>query len=360
MLTENNCKNDDRVDIVITWVNGEDPSWRSLKNKYRQEKDPGAAIDDSEVRYRDWGLLPYLLRGISKFAPWAGKIFLVTADQKPDFLAGYLEKGISDKLVLVSHRDFIPEEYLPTFSSRTIELNFHRIPGLSERFVYFNDDVLLTAPTVLDDFFRGDLPRDMHIQNVILPVAENMPPVQTNNMKIVNKYYSKKDFMKNHRDLWLRPCYGKNLIRNFLLRSWGAFTGFYDPHVSLSLTKKMMQEMWDKEFKALDDTCRRKFKSTEDVNIWLFRYMYLASGDFCPRPASFGKYLELTDDNGKIFSDISRGKYKVICLNDTKACKDFNGEKAKLLKVLEGLFPEKSPFEIDADAAEEKGKGGDI
>lgn len=122
------------IDFVIPWVDGSDLEWRKSKNKYSGKIDE--PVDITDARYRDWDILKYWFRGVEKYAPWVHKIYFVTCGQKPDWL-----NENHDKLVLVNHEDYIPHEYLPTFSSHTIELNFHRIKNLSEHFVYFNDDV---------------------------------------------------------------------------------------------------------------------------------------------------------------------------------------------------------------------------
>ena len=43
----------------------------------------------------------------------------------------------------MDHREIIEQEYLPTFNSHVIEANLHKIPNLSEHFIYFNDDVFV-------------------------------------------------------------------------------------------------------------------------------------------------------------------------------------------------------------------------
>ncbi|MBR6159158.1 MAG: Stealth CR1 domain-containing protein, partial [Lachnospiraceae bacterium] len=126
-----------KIDFVITWVDGNDPEWRKEKEKY-SGKTTG---DDREKRYRDWELLRYWFRGVENCAPWVNKIHFVTCGHLPD----WLDTG-HPKLNIVNHKDYIPEQYLPTFSCRPIELNLHRIPGLSDDFVYFNDDMFLLRP----------------------------------------------------------------------------------------------------------------------------------------------------------------------------------------------------------------------
>ena len=124
------------IDFVIPWVDGSDLEWRKSKNKYSGKIDE--PVDITDARYRDWDILKYWFRGVEKYAPWVHKIYFVTCGQKPDWL-----NENHDKLVLVNHEDYIPHEYLPTFSANPIELNFHRIKNLSEHFVYFNDDTFI-------------------------------------------------------------------------------------------------------------------------------------------------------------------------------------------------------------------------
>ena len=117
-----------KIDFVITWVDDSDLEWREEKAKFSGE-------DTRESKYRDWGLLKYWFRGVEKFAPWVNRVHFVTYGHIPEWL-----NTECPKLNIVKHDDFIPKEYLPTFSSHTIELNLHRIPGLMEHFSYFNDD----------------------------------------------------------------------------------------------------------------------------------------------------------------------------------------------------------------------------
>ena len=112
-------------------------------------------VGNSEVRYRDWDTLKYWFRGVEKFAPWVGNIYFVTDDQKPEWL-----NVDHPKLKWVKHTDFIPKEYLPTFNSHAIFLNLHRIEGISEKFVLWNDDVFLLKDVSPDDFFVNGKPCD--------------------------------------------------------------------------------------------------------------------------------------------------------------------------------------------------------
>ena len=86
-------------------------------------------VDNEELRYS--------LRSIWQFAPWVRHIFVVTNGQIPHWL-----NIDHPKLTLISHEQiFTNLSHLPTFSSPAIESHLHHIPGLSQKFIYFNDDV---------------------------------------------------------------------------------------------------------------------------------------------------------------------------------------------------------------------------
>ena len=99
-----------------------------------------------------------------KFAPWVRYVFFITDDQKPEWL-----NMNHPKLKWIKHTDYIPEEYLPAFSSHVIEWNMHRIEDLSENFVYFNDDMFVIDKTSPEDFFRGGLPCDRPSLEILHP-----------------------------------------------------------------------------------------------------------------------------------------------------------------------------------------------
>ena len=140
------------VDIVYLWVDGSDPKWRRRRvaaaaKLARSEQKRLALYSNVEGRFRDNDELRYSLRAVARFFPEHGRIYVVTDGQTPPWLK------ISPRLTVVDHRDLIPADRLPTFDSGNIESYIHRIPGLSERFFYLNDDVFFGAPVRLGDWF---------------------------------------------------------------------------------------------------------------------------------------------------------------------------------------------------------------
>ncbi len=137
------------IDVVYTWVDGDDPEWNAARTAREGADTRREAAGQARFRSRDE--LRYSLRSVHLFAPWVRTIHLVTAGQRPSWLA---EAASPDGRVrVVDHRDILPADALPTFNSQAIETALHRIPGLAEHFVYVNDDVFLARPTRPERFF---------------------------------------------------------------------------------------------------------------------------------------------------------------------------------------------------------------
>lgn len=327
----------DKIDFVILWVDGNDPKWQEEKRKYIVSND----ADDSIVRYADWDNLNYWFRGIEKYAPWVNRIHFVTYGHLPKWL-----NVNHPKLNIVNHKDFIPLEFLPTFNSHTIELNMHRINGLSERFIYFNDDMFIINKVKSDDFFKNGKTRDRLILNVISPNDDLISNIIFNNIKVINRNFEKKIFFKRNFFKLIYPFYGREGIKNILNLPYKLFTGFQDDHIPYSYTKTLFQMIWDKEYDVLYKTCSNRFRNKEDVNQWLFRYWNLVYGNIIPCSSKHGRLFTITNDNDKMYKAIKTRKYKMICCNDSGQYTDFSVEVKKLKDVFEQILPDKSAFEI--------------
>jgi hypothetical protein len=148
-----------QIDAVITWVDGADPVHRQKRLSHM-----GAAADalhENGTNPHRWACgdeLSYCLQSIINHAPWIGRIWIVTDDQSPNLTK--LPSEARDKIVVVDHTVLFEgfEAALPTFNSLAIESLIWRIPRLSDHFIYFNDDVFLTAPLHPEDVFCGGWP----------------------------------------------------------------------------------------------------------------------------------------------------------------------------------------------------------
>lgn len=335
------------IDFIITWVDGSDPEWQSEKAKYK-----GTKGDARNSRFQDWDTLRYLLRGIEKYAPWVNKVFLVTCGHLPV----WLNKSCR-KLEIVKHADYIPKEFLPTFSSRTIDMNFHRISQLSEHFVYFNDDMLLMKPVFQEDFFIKGLPCDTAILRPAVVKSLKAGNKETTSqmylapiidMALINKHIDKHKAIKSNFFKWYNLKYGKEALKTLSMAIWNFFPGIREYHCCYSYLKSTYSDLWKLEEEAFNEVCSHKFRVNTDYNHWVFSYWQMATGNFSPRHPDFGTAFSLCDDNErneKILSVLRSSKYKLICINDSVSEENYNKVHSQLLATLNDLFPEKSSYE---------------
>jgi len=308
------------IDIVVPWVDNSDPEWRTEFEKYAQEDD--LKFDASQCRYRDNGLLRYWFRGMEKCCPWARKIFFVTADesQKPAWL-----NLDAPRLVWVKHRDYLPRECLPVFSSHPIEMNLHRIPGLGERFVYFNDDIFVVNPVGADFFFSPEdaLPRDFAALSSY--AFDNFCHFLINDMIAINAHFSFYDCVKNNFFKWMRSSTGmRNTARvllNFMRRHQCFYSGFVISHHPQPYLKATLEDTWNHCEETLRRTSASRFRSPSDVNQYLFRFWQLAKGDFSPFTTSRRCYVGVAAhaDAKRAVAAISGKRFITVCLNDQGA-----------------------------------------
>ena len=140
-----------KIDAVILYVDMNDSSWRKLYNSYILDNEIPNKFINNEQRFRDYGSLKCVFRSIDLYASWINNVYLVvqSESQVPDWVN-------RETVKIVLHEDFIPKEYLPTFNCNTIETHLHLIHGLSEKFIYFNDDTILNNINYPEDYFIGD------------------------------------------------------------------------------------------------------------------------------------------------------------------------------------------------------------
>lgn len=334
-----NHQNNAPIDFVMIWVDGNDPEWRQEKAKYDGKT---VTASNSEVRYRDWDNLQYWFRGVEKYAPWVNKIHFVTWGHIPPWL-----DTTNPKINVVKHTDYIPEEYLPTFSSHTIELNLHRIDGLAEQFVYFNDDMFFTAPVKPEDFFKDGKPCDTAALDCIFFGKDSAGPFNGSDITVINSHFKKKRILKRDWKKWYNLKNGfRNVVKTLLLYPWPWFPGLYYQHACNSFLKSTFNTVWSKEFEALDETCRHRFRKSGDLNQWVMKFWQFAEGNFEVRPEKFAYCYHVKESNfAALLEDIPSGRRNLLCINDTARTRRFEDKKQKLIEVFEKCFPSVSEFE---------------
>ncbi len=327
---------DNKIDFVICWVDSKDEEWQ----KEKAEFSPDIMTDNRDIRYRDFDNLQYWFRGVEKHAPWVNKIHFITWGHLPSWL-----NTNHPKLNIVKHEDYIPKEYLPTYSARPIEVNLHRIEELSEQFVYFNDDMFIVKPVKSTDFFLEGYPRDIAAIDIAIKADEIHGSAAQNSIYIINKYFDKKKSIRKNFSKWYNPIYGKYLIKTLLLSPWNYFTGFHVSHLPNAFLKSTFIEVWEKESDRLIFTSSNKFRNKSDLTQYIFKFWQLASGNFKPGKA-MGKNFNLGKNLESAVTAIEKQNYKLICLNDSDLINDFEKTKEKINQSFNKIFPDKSKFEI--------------
>lgn len=289
----------------------------------------------------------YWFRGVEQFAPWVRKVFFVCGQKPPDWL-----DSECPKLQVVRHEEYIPERFLPTFNSHPIELNMHKIPGLSERFVYFNDDMFLLSPIREESFFRKGLPRDSALLNPV-PTMDlagktdsRIFTIPLNNASYLNRRFAFRDCIKKHPFKWINLKYGMSCIRNLMLISWPRFVGFDDPHLPQAFLKTSFEKAWKDDGDILEQTCAHKIRKDQDVNHWLIRERELAEGNFIPIKPRRGAIFDLGLQTERAAAVIREQKMPMICLEDGPIDpKQFVQIRDIIQDAFKTILPEKSIFE---------------
>lgn len=309
------------VDAVYTWVDDSDPEWRARRDAALGGHDDGSSPDHGAVRFRNRDELRYSMRSLAMYAPWIRHIYLVTAGQTPT----WLNKDHPD-VTVIDHRDLFadPDAALPTFNSHAIESQLHRIEGLSEHFLYFNDDVFLGRPTTPDTFFLSSGAARFFWSSVSVPTLPVAPD-----------------------DEGYRAA-AKN-TRTLLQREFGRTTTHGFVHAPHALHRSVLAELTERFADGLETTARSRFRSTSDlalVSSLHHHYAYL-TGRSVPGSIAYD-YVNISQRThharlGRLLQD--RGK-TVFCIGETLDSELADEEKALAIRAfLTAYFPVRSPYE---------------
>lgn len=268
----------DPIDFVISWVDGNDPVHKQKLASYKGGH-KNASRDDvaGSTRFANIGEINYCVASIHRFARFARQIFIITDGQNPnleEFLSQHFDNIIPIRIV--DHKDIFKgyEEYLPTFNSRAIEAMMWRIPGLSERFVYLNDDFLFVAPCTEKDFFEGD-------KTVCYADWYSTPFA-----KFLRFIKPKK---KGHK-----PIGFKDSMLNALAIIGESSRFLYLAHTPRALRKSFYEKFFAEHPDILVKNIRHRFRDAEQYNSQELFYMTEHRADRCivRSPGKFGLYLK--------------------------------------------------------------------
>ncbi len=328
------------IDFVVTWVDMNDPRWQADFAHYsgRARTESNSV---SDARFRDHGFLRYWFRGVERFAPWVRKIHFVTCGQKPEWL-----DESNPKLNLVSHADFMPAEFLPIFNSASIEMHIHKIPGLAERFVYFNDDFFITRDVPPERFFGPDgLPCDIAVFRYNSGVGQWSKRIR-NNIRLVNRHFDKRKVMREWHDKWFAPVYGGKAWLNRLLKWYPRFVTLRVHHNAQPLLKSTYEDLWRECGAELTETSTHRFRSIADLTPELIRTWQICKGDFTPYNTYVDtKMFPLVVKPGAAIKAVGEQTWRLVCLNDNVHIRDYEGVMQRLEEAFASILPERSRFE---------------
>ncbi|MDN5789284.1 MAG: stealth family protein [Micrococcales bacterium] len=325
------------IDVVYTWVDGDDPDWRRRKAEALKQASGLGRINplaQNPSRYTSRDELRYSMRSLDMYAGWVGHVYLVTDDQVPTWL-----DTTHPKLTVVSHPElFGPRGRLPTFNSHAIESQLHHIEGLAEHFLYLNDDVFFGRPVVPEQFVLSNGLSLFFLSAAKLSLGDPSPqdwPVMAAG--------------KRNRAL-IDVRFGHQITNKL-------------QHVSHSLRRSVLRDI-EETFRAEHrDTAMAQFRSDRDIAIpsSLAHYYGYFTGRAVPGTIRYlYADIAMTDTPDRLASLLRRRNFDVFCLNDMDSSTvDPLHQSTMLRDFLESYFPLPSSFERrdDVDGLPAAGPG---
>ncbi|GAB2934475.1 stealth family protein [Streptomyces heilongjiangensis] len=308
------------LDVVYTWVDGEEPAMRAKRARY-QERGTADILDKetNASRYTSHDELRYSLRSLHMYADFVRHVYLVTDGQKPH----WLDDG-APGITVVDHRDLFPRGVLPVFNSHAIETRLHHIPGLSDHYLYFNDDVFVGRRVTPEHFFHGS--GLMKIPVSPLKIGVGAP----------------------HAEETATNSAGKN-VRRLLLERFGRMTTHNFMHTPLPQQRETLRTLEEMFPEDIGRTTASRFRSPQDIAMTaplLYQYA-LMTGRGVPGKFSF-RYVNISrPDAERRLADLRRNRrFDFFCLNDVDVPPEEREQVGvRMSEFLEDYFPFPSPFE---------------
>ncbi|RSO07665.1 hypothetical protein DMH26_04445 [Streptomyces sp. WAC 05379] len=308
------------VDAVYTWVDGDDPAMAAKRRAHQALSDNVIAPRETGAsRYTDHDELRYALRSLEMYAGFVRHVYLVTDSQLPAWL-----DPDAEGLTVVDHREILPADALPVFNSHAIESRLHHIRGLSDHYLYFNDDVFINRPVRAEHFFHGNGIARIPLSPLKLGVGAPHPLEPAPNSA-----------GKNAREV-IRRFHGTNITHKSL----------HTPHPQLL---SVMREMESLGIEELERTSYSRFRSTSDVApaSTLHHHWAIMSGRAVPADYRF-RYVQLgTPDMRRRLARLAAGEdIDFFCLNDVDTDPAArSAAQAVIHDFLERKYPFPSRFE---------------
>jgi len=309
------------IDLVYTWVNGEDPNWVKKKMKYMKLERKILPNSYDSVRFRNLDELKYSIRSVRKFAPFIRKIFIVTNGQTPSWLkTKSLTKG-KQPIIMVKHEEiFLHKSDLPTFNSVAIEANLHRIPGLAEHFIYFNDDVFFGKKVTPSNFLTSDGKSKIYLRSKDIPSRKAF---KEDDYYFRDGIYYTHKFLKKHVD----KKDSHRAVR----------------HVGYLMRKSVLQEIEDllKKTNHWDKTMSR-FRKNYGIKIISLFYPYYALEKGYAVEDNKLRAINASKNFHQNYKKILNERPHMFCLNSLLSVD------TQLKTFFKKYFPDKGPEEVSS------------
>ena len=307
------------IDAVWLWVDGADPAWMQRRDEALRAAGRTPDLSATPARFREHGELRYSLRSVERFAPWIRHIYLVTDQQRPEWLVDH------PRLTVVDHRDiFTDPDVLPTFNSHAIASQLHHIEGLADHYLVFNDDVLLARPVAPELFFDANGVAKFFLSKATVPagpVAEDDLPHEA--------------ARKHARDL-VSERYGHTPTRAFQ----------HTPIPQVRALQELLESRYPDEFTR---TAASPFRSVRDVETVSWLHHYAGYFERWTRPAAIRYdyfHIGQRDALARMERRLRSGGVDCLCVNDADDGDVDDEERFQRLRAfLEALVPDPSSFE---------------
>lgn len=292
------------IDAVITWVDGDDPAFRARRESHTPSGSNASSRNDvaAPTRYSSIGEIYWCVSGIRKFAPFVRKIFIVTDGQDPG-INGHIP-DLDIPVEIVDHKVIFKgyEEYLPVFNSLAIETMLWRIPGLSEDFIYLNDDFFITAPVSESDWFD----------------AEGRPVVYGFDYSIFTARVARRLnwLLKGRKVVKFRDT----MLQAALLPGLEVSDFIRLQHLPLSMKKSLFEDYFAQHPEAIIHNIRHRFRDISQYNPQELNYL-LARKKFGLKPVGAGPLLVTMGPSGdhrfqrRFNKLVSLPSVKYLCAN---------------------------------------------
>ncbi|WP_241726883.1 stealth family protein [Dietzia sp. SLG310A2-38A2] len=320
------------IDLIFSWVDGSDVEWQRRRAERMVSHVVGFG-DDSAARFRQVDELRYALRSVHMYAPWIRRIFVATDSACPDWLAD------DPRVRFVRSEEFFADQsVLPTYNSQAVESQLHRIPGLSEHFLYSNDDMFFGRPVRPDMFFS--------------PGGISMFIEDDTRIGLGLNKDERSGFENSAR-----------VNRRLLQDRFGSLTTRHLAHAPTPLRKSVMAEMereFPEEFVA---TAASRFRKSDNISVTnsLYHYYALMSGRAVVQKSARHRYIDTTTNAGlrKLQSLLEKRKADFFCLNDSSTSEVDPATRARVMtRFLRDYFPIPAPWETASSGGDAEGPQG--